>query len=290
MSAARAKETAADQSVVYVYGVARVPPSEAFAPLQLEGIVRDAPVQRLVRDNLVAFVSTVPTSQFGASELRSALADAEWLRGRIFAHEKILKELRSSYGVVPFRFCTIYRNAALLLNALARHRAELDQAIDRVGDASEWGVKLYYDPEALRCQVEVASKAIRQLRETLTGASPGAQFFLRKKYDRALDAEVAASIAVCVEHSRRCLDECARGAAEIQVQSPAEHGWSEAMVMNAAYLVDKGALGGFQRALAALRAEFAEPAFSYELTGPWPPYHFVSTRREGIEDAAASNQ
>jgi len=289
LSPAGLDKTAADQSVAYVYGVARVPAGGESAPLQLEGIIPGAPVRRSVHGSLVVFLSKVPVSQFGASELRVGLADAEWLRGRVLAHEKTVEALCSSGGVVPFRFCTIYRDTAEISDVLARHRADLDQALDRVRDASEWGVKLYCDAQALRRQVEAASPAIRKLRKTLTDASPGAQFFLRKKYDRALDAELASSIATCVEHSRRRLDECAREAVEIKVQSPAEHGRSEAMVLNAAYLVDEGGLGEFQRTLAALQVEFAR-GFGYELTGPWPAYHFVSSRREGFEDAAASDR
>lgn len=290
MSVARPNRAAADRSVAYVYGVGRVPAGGESAPLQLEGVVPEAPVQRLVHGSLVAFVSMVPASRFGANEIRSGLADAEWLRGRVLAHERTVEQLCSSLGVVPFRFCTIYRDAAEVSDILARHRADLDQALDRVRDAAEWGVKLYYDREALRRQVEAASRAMRKLRKTLTGASPGAQFFLRKKYDRALDGEVVSAIARCVEHSRRCLDECAREAVETEVQSPAEHGRPDAMVMNAACLVDERAFSKFKRTLAALQAETAAHGFTYELTGPWPAYHFVSPRREGIEDAAAADQ
>jgi len=280
----------ADQSVAYVYGVARLARREESAPLPLEGIIPEAPVQRLVHGNLVAFVSAVPASQFGANELRSRLADAEWLRGRVLAHEKTVEQLCSRHGVVPFRFCTVYRDAAEVSEVLERHYAELDQALDRVRNAAEWGVKLYCDLEALRRQVEAEAGAIRQLRKTLTGASPGAQFFLRKKYDRALDAEMASSIAACVEHSRRRLNERARETVEIEVQSPAEHGRPEAMIMNVACLVDEGGLSRFRRMLVALRAAFAARGFAYELTGPWPAYHFVSLRREGIVDAAASDR
>jgi hypothetical protein len=290
VTAARARKKTAGLSVAYVYGVGRVQPGGESAPLHLEGIVPDAPVERLVHGSLVAFVSSVPASQFGADELRAALADAEWLRGRVLAHEKTVEQLCSARAVVPFRFCTVYRDAAELSEVLARHRAALDQALDRVADASEWGVKLYYDPEALRRQVEAASEAIRQMREALTSASPGAQFFLRKKFDRAVDAEMASSISTCVEHSRRHLDEAAREAVEVEIQPPAAHGKPEVMVMNTAYLVHKGAFDGFERTLAGLRAEFAAYGFSYELTGPWPAYHFVSSRQEGSEDAAAFGQ
>ncbi len=280
----------ASNSLVYIYGVARVPPDREPAALPGEGIIRNAPVCRLVQGNLMAFGSTVPASQFGACELRSALADAEWLRERILAHEKILEQLRSGYTLVPFRFCSIYRDTAQVADALARHRAELDAALNRVSDASEWGVKLYCDPDVLRCQLEAASGAMRKLRETVTNASPGTRFFLQKKFDRALDAEVAAAITRCAEQSLRCLYACARESAAIPVQPRAAHGRSAEMVVNAAYLVEDKALDEFQRALAALRAEAAANGFSYELTGPWPPYHFVTSGQEGIEDAARSDR
>ena len=95
----------ASKSLVYIYGVARVPPDREPAALPREGIIGNAPVCRLVQCNLVAFGSTVPASLFGASELRSALADTEWLRERILAHEKTVEQLRSDYTLVPFRFC-----------------------------------------------------------------------------------------------------------------------------------------------------------------------------------------
>jgi hypothetical protein len=290
LSIAKPKKAAAVRNVVYVYGVARVQPSGESAPLQLEGIIPEASVERLVHGDLVAFVSMVPTSQFGADELHAALADAEWLRGRVLAHERTVEQLCSSRGVVPFRFCTVYRGAAEVSDVLARHRVDLERALDRVRGASEWGVKLYYDPDALRRQVEAASKAIRDLRGTLASAAPGAQFFLRKKFDRALDAEMSSSIATCVERSRQRLDGAAREAVEVEIQPPGAHGKPAVMAMNAAYLVDEAAFGGFKRTLAELGAEFAACGFGYELTGPWPAYHFVSFGQGRDDDAAESGQ
>lgn len=290
MSIAGASKTATDESVVYVYGVGRVVSGAGSAPLRLEGIIPQAPVQPVVHGGLAAFVSMVPASQFGATELHAGLADAEWLRERILAHEKTIEELCSSHGAVPFRFCTIFRDAAEVAKVLARHQAELEQTLDRVRGASEWGVKLFYDPAALRRQVETASGAIGNLRKTLIGASPGAQFFLRKKFDKALDAEVASIIAMSVAQSHGCLAARARETAQIKLQTPAEHGRPEVMIMNVACLVDEAAAGEFKRTLAQLRTEFAAQGLVYELTGPWPAYHFVSSGREGLADAAASDQ
>ena len=46
----------------------------------------------------------------------------------------------------------------------------------------------------------------------------------------------------------------------------------------------------FKRTLAELDAEFAARGFAYELTGPWPAYHFVSFGQGSDDDAAASGQ
>jgi hypothetical protein len=290
MTTAKPEGAAADRSVMYVYGVARALRGRKSASPQLEGIIPQAPVVPLVHANLMAFVSAVPASQFGPSEFRLALNDAAWLKDRILAHEKVLEELRSSYDVVPFRFGTIYLDSSQASNALARHRAELCEALDRIRDASEWGVKLYCDRDTLRRQIEAESGSIRQLRDMLGQALPGARFFLQKKYARALDAETAATIASSAERIRQSLDTCACESAEIEVQPAAVHGRSAEMVMNAAYLVAEGSLGLFRQMFAALRKKFAAHGFDHELTGPWPPYHFVCVRREGIADAATSDR
>lgn len=275
-----------DTSLVYIYGVARISPDREAAALPREGIVGDAPVRCLVQGDLVAFGSSVPASVFGASELRSALGDTQWLRDRILAHEKTLEQLRRSYSLVPFRFCSIYRNVEQASDAIERHHAELDQALERVRGASEWGIKLYSDRDILRCRLEAATGSMRALREEVNAASPGTRFFLQRKFDRALDAEVSAAITRCVEQSRLRFDVCARESAAIPVQMPATHGKSGEMVLNAAYLVEETALDEFHCALAARRSESAAHGFSFDLTGPWPPYHFVTRGQEGIEDAA----
>lgn len=290
MTAAKAQPMTATRNVMYVYGVAQAPPALRSDPPQLEGIVPDAPVHPLVHGNLMAFVSEVPADRFGATEFRSALNDAEWLKDRILSHEKVVEELRSSHDVVPFRFGTIYLDRAQVSNALARHSAALCQALERIRGASEWGVKLYCDGDMLRRRVEAESRSIRHLRGLLEQASPGARFFLQKKYVKALDDEAAATIAGCVERIRQGLAACAGESADIEVQPAAVHGRCADMVMNAAYLVAEESLAQFRQTVAALQEEYAAHGFDHELTGPWPPYHFVSIQQEGIAGAAASDR
>jgi hypothetical protein len=279
MTLAKTRAASADQSVVYVYGVARAAPGQTRGPRRLAGIVRQAPVEPLVDGNLMAFVSAVPSAQFGASEFRAALNDADWLRDRILAHGKVLEELRASYDVVPFRFGTIYLDRAQAAKAIAHHRAELCGALDRIAGACEWGLKLYYDAGTLRRHVEAASTSIKSMHDALAQASPGARFFLQKRYTKALTDEVETVAAGCVQRMCESLDPCVRAAADIKLQPPAVHGRAAEMALNATYLVAKHGFAQFRQIVADWQKAHAARGFDHELTGPWPPYHFVSIQQ-----------
>lgn len=290
MSATVAMDAAAGRSVVYVYGVAQAPHRRAPAAPRPEGIVPEAPVEPLVQGDLMAFVSSVPEDRFGADAFRAALKDTEWLKTRILAHERVLEDLRASHTVVPFRFGTIYRDSSRVSDALARHRFELSASLGRIRGASEWGVKLYCDGAALRRRLAAESAALRETGEALAQASPGAGFFLQKKLAKALDGEAGAAVAAWVDRIHRSLDGCARESVATELQPPAVHGRPADMVMNAAYLVADDRRMQFRRKLARLNEQFSRHGFEHELTGPWPPYHFVSLGEEKNAHAAASGQ
>ena len=58
------------------------------------------------------------------------------------------------------------------------------------------------------------------------------------------------------------------------------------MIMNAAFLVDRGREAAFDKRLQEIAKEHA--GLSFQLTGPWPPYNFVAIRlkREGAGEQA----
>jgi hypothetical protein len=290
VTAAPARDAAAEDSVVYLYGVVRLAPGAKSSSLSLEGIIPEAAVRLVSHGDLAALVSAVPADQFSVDALRAASADADWLRARVVAHDKVLKDLCTRFALVPFRFGTTCPVVTDVPGILARQRARFDQAFDRIEDAAEWGVKLYCDLPALRRRVEDAVPAIRNMRETLTRASAGTQFFLRKRYDSAVEDQGSAYTAEVVARCHERLAAAARDAVQVQMRVPVDDGAGAALVMNAAYLVDKEATGAFKRALVQLKGELAADGFMPELTGPWPAYHFVSSDEEEAVDGATSER
>lgn len=274
-------ESVPDQNVLYMFGVARAPCGRKICPARIDGMLPDVSVEAVAHADLRAFVSAVPASQFGADELRSSLLDTRWLKDRILAHERVLEELRRSCDVVPFRFGSIYRDAGEVSRTLARHRAELSGVLDRIRNASEWGVKVYCDKAVLGHRVDAEPGALRDLRAALADASPGIGFFLRKKHAKARDDAIGAQIAGCVRRSRQRLVGNASESVELAIRPACVDGHPVEMVMSTAFLVAEKALAQFRQMVVALQREFAVGGFSYEVTGPWPPYHFVSLQSGG---------
>jgi hypothetical protein len=54
------------------------------------------------------------------------------------------------------------------------------------------------------------------------------------------------------------------------------------MLLNGAYLVDDERRSSVRSAVEALAEEYEPLGFSIELTGPWPPYNFVSPAASAV--------
>jgi len=106
---------------------------------------------------------------------------------------------------------------------------------------------------------------------------------MKKKMEETIDEEKE---RVCDEYAQCSHDRLSSHAEETVVnplQSKQVTGRPEEMILNGAYLVADEKLADFQAELASLQDEYGDLGFSYEMTGPWPPYNFVTI---GAEEGA----
>jgi hypothetical protein len=80
----------------------------------------------------------------------------------------------------------------------------------------------------------------------------------------------------CAEEVHEEMAKLARQAGLSRVQRPEAHGREAEMILNGAYLVDVDRADEFSRAVALLQDRWSSRGVVVELTGPWPPYNFVS--------------
>lgn len=236
---------------IYVYGIVRrdalahPPHATAVDPREQPALFESG--------DLTAVVSRVDVSEFEGETLRRNVESPEWLEEKVRAHECVLDEVLAATTVVPMRFGSIFSSAAGLEAMLAEHGAALHRAIERVDGRTEWGVKVHCDRNAL----------VEALAGGSTEAGSGRSYLLQKKARLEAETRAAEAAAAVAAEVHASLAEVADGAV---VTSGGAGG---------AYLVPDGDREDLMRRVEELHRRHA-PAFVLEVTGPWPPYNFVS--------------
>jgi hypothetical protein len=252
----------------YVYGVAAAAGAADDWFAEGAGVDPSSPVTLVVDGALAAFTSRVALAEFGEEKLAVNLRDPAWLESKARAHEAVLEAALEHTALVPFRFGTIFRTRAQVVEMLRGH-ADLEASLDRLRGTTELGVKAFLDPVRFDAGREQESAEI----------SSGRAYLVSKQRDRQLAEERASFKAACAQQSFERLAAAAEDARSNPLQRPEVSGHTGEMVLNAAYLVRTAREEAFREALAELEAAYALQGIDYELTGPWPPYNFVAEER-----------
>lgn len=248
---------------VYLYGIGR-----SLDPRLLSDVpgVAGSRVRLLDEDGLTGVVSTVPLSDFGEEGLRRHLEDLPWLEAVARAHDAVIEKCFPSGPIAPVSLATVCFDDASVRARIRRWHDQVDQVLERVRGRSELGVKVFGAPELPVADAAPASAGAG-------GGGAGAAYLRRRlaetERSRAVSeraAEVAASL-----HAE--LGSRAAASRRHPLQDPRLTGRPD-MLLNGAYLVDDAALEDFTRLVHGVTARW--PGIEVELTGPWPPYSFVS--------------
>jgi Gas vesicle synthesis protein GvpL/GvpF len=259
---------------VYVYGVARAASFNPLASAALEGVVPGRPVELLPFGGLAAIVSACPAE---SAVPEAAAGGSEWARSRAVAHHQVLAELSGRFPLVPSKFGTVLRDFDSLAAFMEQYAPALEETLDQVAGCREWGLKLTADPKLAR-EAAQSAPSLAPLREELASASQGKAFFIRKKMKSAVEAEAQQMLASQAVEVHQALDAKARRSASVRICSSSSSGGANAQIMllDAAYLVETAEEAEFHAALDAVLAPLAALGLNGRLTGPWPPYNFVS--------------
>jgi hypothetical protein len=269
----RARST--DGHVMWLYGVVRAADADVLPP-DLAGVEPGARVEILREGDLAALVSPVPRDEYADELLREHLNDIEWVERTARAHEHVLETaLLSGMAVVPFRLCTLYREPERVCDLLRDEGHEVRRSLAAVEGRAEWGMKVFVDRERL-AEALAAEEALGG-EGSHDGEGEGTEYLARKQQSRALRRRVDEFAARCAEEFHRRLETMADGARTTPVQPREAHGREADMLLNGVYLVSRREEDQLEQTLRALRADWDDAGFQFELTGPWPAYNFVST-------------
>lgn len=181
-------------------------------------------------------------------------------RENIVAHEKINARVLAQTTPLPFRF-GVLTNAERLEQYLETHQAALLKGLARVRDAVEMSVKIIRDKQA----VERAASERLQADDGGATTGPGTAFLAAKQREMTGSAALTKQAASVAEWLNERLGALVREASlSIRPQ--------QALVVRAAYLVDRARLEAYRECLQRMKAERRD--FHFLTSGPWPPYSF----------------
>lgn len=249
----------------WVYCVLRSADADE-AGAALTGVEPGSAVEAVVEDDLAALASRVPLPEYGDEQLRLHLEHIEWLERTARAHEAVQRSVMARADLVPVRLCTLYRDRAAVRRVLRENAGLFADNLALVQGCSEWGVKVFVELE-------------RQARPSApppTQASSGTDYLTGRQRERELALAADELSATCAQEVHVAVSALARGDRVNPAQRPETHGREAEMILNGAYLVEDGQVAELQSTVQQLGQVWAASGMLVELTGPWPPYNFVT--------------
>lgn len=254
-------------TATYVYAVMRDLSTPRLG--DIEGI-DDQPVRIVDHAGLAALVSTVALDEFGEEALHRNLEDLGWLETTARAHHRVVEAAGSVAATAPLRLATVYHGDDRVRALLSEQQEAFTTALARVEGKTEWGVKVYADPEIFAEDPAPEPSAS-------SASGPGAAYLQRRRSQRRSREDAGRAATARAEEIHAALSEQAAATRRHPPQDQRLTGHAGWMILNGAYLVDDEAAAEFRGRV----AEFGEErGIDVDLTGPWVPYSFASPDQE----------
>ena len=259
MSSAQAEHGGQDFGI-YIYCITRAQPEDSGAQdgpaLDIAGIGGE-PVRAIEYSDLAAIVSDSPFDSYDVT------------REGLTAHEHVVEQVMQQADVLPVSYGTVATDdQAIQQKLLAAASDGLHQALDLVHGRVELGVKILWEKDRLLRELATEDQSINALYDQIKGAAP------EETYDER--TQLGELISTGIERKRD--EEAAKTMSLFQplaVDTRVNANYTDLMVLNASFLVDKKQIPAFEAQVNDLRQQQADRLI-VQYTGPLPPYNFVS--------------
>ncbi len=246
----------------YLYGVLRAAraPAAGRAPQGPPGLGRVRTVD--AGGGLWLIASSAPDARFAPAAIEARLRDVDWVAACAVGHERVLAHFGKRASLLPVKLFTLFSTDERAIADVAARRRRIERLLARVAGRQEWGVRMRVDPAA----------AARTPARPRDDASAGTRFLQRKSAAQTTGRKALAGASKQAAAAYAALRRLAAVARRRPVVAAAG---AAPLVMDGAFLLERGRVAAFRHAVTALARRLAASGYRVELTGPWPPYNFV---------------
>lgn len=264
----------APEKRICVYCITEAADGERFSVAGIGGVddvpyaitesVKDLPH---LREDLLA-----PNPRPGEMGLAAVVSDLhgdtpEISKEVLTGHQRVLEEVMKDRPILPVAFGTICDDADTVRYLLGENASDLCGSLKMVRDRVELGLKVFWNLETILKEVAERDEEVLRLKEHLrrhpelttlpnqVEAGRAVEAALQRRKD-TFTREILSRLACIAAH--HCLNE----------------EFTDEMVLNAAFLVDKSQEAYFDKAVNDL-GERHKDHLQFLYSGPWPPYNFA---------------
>ncbi|MDP2648075.1 MAG: GvpL/GvpF family gas vesicle protein [Candidatus Yanofskybacteria bacterium] len=262
---------------LYLYGVCQSVKIKKLSGKDIGESIGGGNVFSVPYKDIEAIVSEVSLKEFGSEEIqRRATENLEWIKDKALMHEKVIETAMNSHGlIIPMKFGTIFKDRGSLSSSLKKDYLKFKGLLGNLQGKEERSVKVYVRSKLLENEIKKSSPIIQKKLKEIKSLPAGRQYFLEAELDDLAKAEarklVEGYIPAFLERFKQFVEE----SKENKILGKELTGESDPMIFNWAFLVKKERVDGFQGEIQKLRAEYGKIGFTFESSGPWPPYNFV---------------
>ncbi|WP_347548455.1 GvpL/GvpF family gas vesicle protein [Pseudalkalibacillus hwajinpoensis] len=264
-------------NLIYLYGL--VPSNEAnnTSLPSTKGFDGEREIYTLSINEVTAIVCQLDSDHYSEETISDKINnDMEWLQEKAFHHHETVQQLAQMYTIVPLKFCTLYKNQESLQHTIERNTEKLNETFKLLDGNEEWNLKIYCDDELVKKQVSESNASIEAKRQEISELPRGRQFFEKKKIDELINQELEN------EKNRFC-EEIHEKLKKISLFGSIKKNWSkdvtgrkEKMAWNSVFLIPSANVEEFIEEIKLDEEIYGQTGWSFEVSGPWPPYHFSS--------------
>lgn len=237
-------------------------------------------IRCLFFNDLYAVVKDVSPEEFSEENLKRNFASLEWIEAHTREHIGVICEVMKSCSVIPFKFGAIFNSEENIGKFIDEYAASLSENLNRVKGNEEWSVKIFCNHEVIDSQIEVLSEEVRGIEAQIKESTPGRAFILKRKRAELVTNEVERVIRGAGQH---CFDSLERYSGQTHLCNLLPRELTERnddMILNATYFVKEESVPEFLKTADNLLDEYKKIGFELEVTGPWPPFTFVTLKEK----------
>jgi hypothetical protein len=256
-------------TVLYVYAIAA---RDALAAPEIEGVDGEISLRVVARGDLAALVSEVDADAFSQETIDARASDLDWLGSIGYSHQQVVEHACKQADAIPLRAFALFSTEQALGEHLEEKAEELTELLGVIAGREEWTVKLEFDEGTWTDAIERRAPSLAALAAEAEGAPAGKAYLLRRKMDEARKTAAREAVdAIAAEMEDRI-------SRQLGVPVVSELSRTGSMPQFNV-LLERSRAGEMEQLAEELRRDYRDEGVRPLLTGPWPPYTFV-TRSE----------